>query len=63
MDQDEEQEVRVVAPANTVVKPLAMVIKSVDADVANVAVTTSRQDNHFASRTNLSHVKFIQQLH
>lgn len=57
LHEDKEEEVRVVAPAHAIVKPLAMVVKSVNAPVTDVAVAASGEDNDFACGADLSRVK------
>lgn len=49
-----------IAPANAVVEPLAMVIESVDAPVAYEAVTAAWQDDDGTSRADFMHVEFLE---
>ena len=56
LHEDKEEEVRVVAPAHAIVKPLAMVVKSVNAPVTDVAVAAdSIQTNKIVQIVLFSH--------
>ena len=48
-----------ILPPNADVKPLAVMVKSVDASIARVAMTTAWQCDHCALRAYLTHVKFF----
>ena len=52
-----------VTATDAVVQPLTVMIKPVDADIANVAVATTWQDYHLAGGANLPHIKLLEQVH
>ena len=52
-----------VAATDAVVHPLAVMIESVDTDLAYVAVATAWQDNHLTGWANLPYIKLLKQVH
>ena len=52
-----------IAAPDTIVQPLTVVIESVYTDLADVAVTAARQNDHFAGGTDLSYIKLIKYIH
>ena len=52
-----------VSSAHTIIEPLAVVIKPVDANIAHITVSASGQCNHFASGTDFSDIEFVKQIH
>lgn len=57
LHEDKEEEVGVVASAHAVVKPLAVMVESVNTLVTDVAVAAAREDDDFARRTDLTRVE------
>ena len=52
-----------ITPSNAVVEPLAVVVESVHAPVADVAVAAARQNYDRASRADLPHLELFKQVH
>lgn len=51
-----------VTAADAVIQPLTVMIKPVDADIANVAVAATWQDYHLAGGANLPNIKLFKQV-
>ena len=52
-----------ILPPNADVKPLAVMIESVYASIARVAMTTTWQCDHCTLWANLTHVKLFEKVH
>ena len=61
--QNEAKEVGMVTTADTIVEPLAMMVKTVHAAIANKAVPAPRQDYDSTCRANFMHIELFQQVH
>ena len=62
LHKDKEEEVAMVTAADAVIQPLTVMIKPVDADIANVAVAATWQDYHLAGGANLPNIKLFKQV-
>ena len=63
LHEDKAKEVGVVATADAVIQPLAVVVKPVHAPVANVAVPAAGQYDDRAVRADLLHLELGQEVH
>ena len=61
--QHEAQKVGVVPPTHTIIQPLAVMVKSVNAPIADKAMPATRQDDDSAVGAYFLHFKFFKQVH
>ena len=51
-----------IASTDTIIQPLTVMIESINTDLADVAMTTSRQNYDFTCWTYFTHIKLIKQV-
>ena len=63
MNEYEADEVRMVSSPDATVKPLAVMVKSINADVADETMATAWMLNHGTARADFLHLKLLKQVH